>query len=64
MHHLFYFQANTGVHGFVTDVNNNVIPDASISVAGNDKVMKTAKDGDYWRVLVPGDYTITVRATG
>jgi len=26
--------------------------------------MRSAADGDYWRAIVPGDYLVTVRASG
>ena len=57
-------QTNSGFKGFILDSNNNPIADASISVSGNDKVMRAAEDGDYWRVIVPGKYLVTARASG
>ena len=51
--------------GFVTDViTKQGIEDAIIEVKGINKNITTAKFGDYWRLLVPGTYDITVHADG
>ena len=61
---MIIMKVHIGVKGFVTDRNNNPIEGASITVIDNEKVMKTAADGDYWRLLLPGTYKITADANG
>jgi carboxypeptidase D len=59
------FQVHCGIHGFITDsVSGEGIEDASVKVAGINKTLTSASYGDYWRLLVPGTYSITVEAAG
>ena len=71
LNHLILFsKVHTGVTGFVTDKHNEEgIENALIHVNQGEKhdknkVIKTANDGDYWRLLVAGRYTITASAKG
>ena len=54
----FMAQVHTGIKGFVLDKNDIGINHAKIAVSGIDHNVYTAKDGDYWRLLVPGKYRI------
>ena len=56
-------QAHRGVKGVVSDEDGAGIPDARI-VIGARKVVTTADDGDYWRILLPGKYTVRIEAEG
>ena len=40
------------------------ISKASIRIADRNKDIKTTNKGEYWRLLLPGNYTVTVQAEG
>ena len=48
--------------GYVTDENNNVIAGANLLVLGRERVpFKSHTYGAYFRLLMPGTYTIKVK---
>lgn len=59
-----YTQAHKGIHGFVTDEDGKGISGARISISNRRHDIFSAKDGDYWRLLVPGAYDVTATSVG
>ena len=54
--------AHIGVKGVVKDEAGYPIYLASVQVQGIDHNVTTTEQGEFWRLLVPGTYTITVSA--
>lgn len=40
------------------------LKDAEIDIEGRNHPVRSAKDGDYWRLLLPGDYVVHVNHPG
>ncbi|KXJ79140.1 hypothetical protein RP20_CCG002230 [Aedes albopictus] len=55
---------HVGVRGLVTDSNGYPIQDADVIVDGIKQNIRTTKRGEYWRLLVPGNYKLRVEAVG
>ncbi|KAK2580979.1 hypothetical protein KPH14_006039 [Odynerus spinipes] len=60
----FIEMSRKGVHGLIRTPIGGAISHAKISVEGIKHDIYSAENGDYWRLLVPGDYNITVSAPG
>ncbi len=60
----FIWEVHKGVKGFVMDEEGNGIAGASIAVLDRQHIITTAADGDYWRLLLPGEYEVSVCAEG
>ncbi|XP_076127254.1 inactive carboxypeptidase-like protein X2 [Alosa pseudoharengus] len=60
----FMDQVHRGIRGVVRDKEGNPINNATVSVEGVNHDMRTAESGDYWRLVNPGEYRVTVRAEG
>ena len=61
----FLVKGHTGIKGLVTDSNNNPVHNAKIEVTGRAKDIYTTERGEYWRLLLPGTYSVrAVSPTG
>uniref|UniRef100_A0A8C6XX23 Carboxypeptidase X1 n=1 Tax=Naja naja TaxID=35670 RepID=A0A8C6XX23_NAJNA len=62
---LYMEQIHRGIKGIVRDTDTEQgIADAIISVDSINHDIRTASDGDYWRLLNPGEYEVTATAEG
>ncbi|KAK4317883.1 hypothetical protein Pmani_011062 [Petrolisthes manimaculis] len=57
-------EVHRGVRGFVKDEQDRQVEGASMKIRGRDVGFQTTKYGEYWRILLPGRYTIEVYAAG
>ncbi|XP_066974786.1 carboxypeptidase D-like [Macrobrachium rosenbergii] len=57
-------EVHRGVRGFVKDEENHPIEGASIKIKNRDVGFQTTKYGEYWRILLPGVYTVEIYAEG
>lgn len=57
-------QVHKGVHGFVHSHIGHALANATISVSGRRHAVRSGRDGDYWRLLLPGTYNITAARDG
>lgn len=53
-----------GVKGQVTDSLGQPISEADVIVEGIHHNITTSSKGEYWRLLIPGSYSIRVAANG
>lgn len=60
----FMTMTHIGIKGEVRNNEGKGIPNADIKVAGIDHDITTAPDGDFWRLLTTGTYTVTASADG
>ncbi|XP_053441404.1 carboxypeptidase N catalytic chain isoform X1 [Nycticebus coucang] len=60
----FLEQVHHGIKGIVLDENYNNLAGAVISVSGINHDVTSGSHGDYFRLLLPGTYTVTATAPG
>ncbi|XP_065700070.1 carboxypeptidase N catalytic chain isoform X2 [Patagioenas fasciata] len=60
----FMEEVHQGIKGMVSDENNNGVAGAVISVQGISHDITSGDKGDYFRLLLPGTYTVTASAEG
>lgn len=55
------FEALRGVKGFVIDQESGQpVGGAELHVKGREREFNTTDDGEYWRILLNGNYTLQV----
>lgn len=52
---------SSGVRGFVRDEFGNPVENAILKIKGREIGFRTTKNGEFWRILLPGIYRIEVR---
>ena len=57
-------RVHSGIKGFVLDENGSPVANATIEVSGIRHPIKAGPGGDYYRLLSPGDYRISVSHVG
>ena len=56
---------HSGIKGDVIDATSGrPVQNARIKIRGNSKVIRTTRDGEYWRLLTPGEHIISASANG
>lgn len=55
---VYLAQVHRGVRGLIMDVNGNLVPRASLKIRGRTVPFRSSKRGEYWRLLLPGVYTL------
>ena len=60
----FMVEVYRGVKGFIFNTKNEPVPHAIVSVQGINHDVYSLKDGDYFRLLLPGKYDISITAIG
>lgn len=59
----YLLEVNRGIRGVITDENNNGIK-AKLHIKGRNNTFYSTENGEYWRLLLPGSYTLQVQAQG
>lgn len=60
----FIREATKGVRGLIIDPAGKPIADVKLKIKGRDFSFRASKRGEFWRVLLPGEYILQVSTTG
>ncbi|GAV09103.1 hypothetical protein RvY_18700 [Ramazzottius varieornatus] len=60
----FVQSAQLGVKGLVLDEEDRPIPHSFVTVQGRSMEFETTERGEFWRLLLPGNYTLRAFASG
>lgn len=55
---IYLGQVHRGVRGLIMDSNGNLISKATLKIKGRDVTFRSSNRGEFWRILLPGVYTI------
>ena len=57
----FISEVHQGVKGTVTDgITGQTVANVSLKISGRDIPFGLSKRGEFWRILLPGDYQLEV----
>lgn len=56
----YMLEIHRGIYGVVTDQNARPLYNATIHVKKIDHDIRSTESGDYWRILLPGEYFVSV----
>lgn len=56
----YMLEVHKGIYGVVTDQNDRPIGNATVHIKGINHDVRSVDTGDYWRILLPGEYFVTV----
>lgn len=57
-------EANKGVKGQILDVTGAPVTNARLKIKDREFYFQTSRRGEFWRILMPGSYTLLVTADG
>lgn len=60
----YMLEVHRGIYGVVTDPLARPVFNATIHVKGIDHDIHSTENGDYWRLLLPGEYFVSVTKEG
>lgn len=60
----FIEQINIGIFGLIHSSIGNPVVNASVTINRHHLSTLSTKDGEYWKLVTPGKYNITVKAKG
>jgi len=60
---MYILETHRGIYGIVTD-RGRPLANATIHVRGIDHDVHSVETGDYWRILLPGEYFVSVSKEG
>lgn len=56
----YMLETHRGIYGVVTDQFSRPLADATIHIKGIERDIRSTETGDYWRILLPGEYIVSV----
>ena len=57
-------EVHRGVRGLLLDPSGMAITNGKLKIKGRDFSFRLSKRGEFWRILLPGKYTLQVTADG
>lgn len=56
----YIIETHKGIYGYVIDQENRPIANATIKIKDLNHDIRTGREGDFWRLLMPGEYMVSV----